>query len=127
MGGGKDAIERTISRDKSSWFSCMRANIFMRISCRCYKTLLKYYTAEVVLALAVVWLHCGKAFEAASMASFVSATPISGTVPSSSRVAGSETINANPFGNGANRTLHGDFLAALRVHPFAVDESLGLD
>lgn len=27
---------RTIRRPRSSWCSCMRANIFMRISCRCF-------------------------------------------------------------------------------------------
>ena len=38
---------------------------------------------------AVVLLHAGKALCAASMASLVSSRPISGTVPSSSLVAGS--------------------------------------
>lgn len=41
------------------------------------------------LALAVVVLHAGNAFAAASIACLVSAKPISGTVPNSSRVAGS--------------------------------------
>lgn len=42
-------------------------------------------------AFAVVLLHAGNAFAAASIASLVSAKPISGTVPSSSRVAGSRS------------------------------------
>jgi len=41
------------------------------------------------LALAVVVLHAGKAFAAASIASFVSDMPSSGIVPSTSFVAGS--------------------------------------
>lgn len=42
------------------------------------------------LTLAVVFPQELKALHAASIASFVSATPISGTVPSSSSVDGSE-------------------------------------
>jgi hypothetical protein len=42
-----------------------------------------------MLTFAVVLLQAGKALCAASIASFVSARPISGTVPSSSLVAGS--------------------------------------
>lgn len=45
-----------------------------------------------VYTLAVVLLHVLNAASAASMAPFVSATPISGTVPNSSPVAGSNAV-----------------------------------
>jgi hypothetical protein len=50
---------------------------------------LKVRSQNHLLTLAVVLLHDGNAFAAASMASLVSVKPISGTDPSSSAVAGS--------------------------------------
>lgn len=47
---------------------------------------------------AVVLLHVLNALEAASIASFVSDMPISGTVPSSFSVAGSKSWNRNQHG-----------------------------
>jgi hypothetical protein len=48
---------------------------------------------------AVVLLHEANALEAASIASFVSSRPISGTVPSSSFVAGSNPKAKVYYGN----------------------------
>jgi hypothetical protein len=72
-------------------------------------------------------LHAGSAFSAATMASFVSASPISGTVPSSSKVAGSKTVKPNTLRIEGSRTSYRDGLSTLGVDPFPVDERLGFD
>lgn len=76
----------------------------------------------------MVLLHETNALEAASIASFVSSKPISGTVPSSSFVAGS---SKNSLVNGweaeevrVELTEDGDLFPIFCIDPFAVDEAL---
>lgn len=65
----------------------LEKNVMSMLPIECYTLCRILVTSEQTFA--VVLLHAGKAFAAASMASLVSSMPISGTVPSSSRVAGS--------------------------------------
>ena len=80
-------------RAKSSMFSHVRSNSFFRMLWRALQSnkSTQNLNASKRHTSAVVLLHVLKATSAASMARFVSATPISGTVPNSSSLAGSDT------------------------------------
>ena len=75
-------------------------------------------------------LQAGNAFAAAAIASFVSASPISGTVPSSELSKGSgerQLVQVAADLVDVKRTRHRDSLTTLRIHPFAIDIRLELD
>jgi hypothetical protein len=66
------------------------------------------------------------------MASWVSAKPISGTVPSCSFVAGSAVdaygqASVSEIAESVGRTSNIYFFSALRVHPFSTNVTLELD
>lgn len=78
--------------------------------------------------MAVVLLQDLKATSAAEIASFVSANPISGTVPSSPFVAGStERISTVKRADDASLTRHVYCCTVLSVNPFPVNVSLQFD
>ena len=78
---------------------------------------------------AVVVLHAGKARAAASMASLVSAKPISGTVPNSSPVAGSRGCHYQTvaFRQRLKPTSDRDLLSIFCIDPFSINEALKFD
>jgi hypothetical protein len=88
---------------RSSALSCMSLWKRTRISCRSF---------------AVVFPQLLKAVEAAEIASFVSSNPISGTVPSSSAVAGSDTFRHQYSRSKLVKTHMCNVLWTLMVAPF---------
>jgi hypothetical protein len=78
---------------------------------------------------AVVLLHVLNALAAASMASFVSDRPISGIVPSSSSVAGSDSeservVLQHEVMMRETRTRNNNLVAGLCIQPFPIDKRL---
>jgi hypothetical protein len=83
---------------------------------------------------AVVRLHSGNAFAAAAIASWVSSSPISGTLPSSSLVAGSTQfcehrtkVESQSRGLEEVRTGNSNLFTAFRINPLPIDIALELD